>query len=518
MTRPKKFLIVSAQLRDYLCHHLERAVALAEAARRAGMRPALAAHIHCRTYILPTWLETHACRYPDRDTEHHSPPMSLELYAASRLRRSLAELSCVSQRLCGTVERAAFYALPPLLYDLARLARYSLVPRVAQASDYERVWAIAKKRASARRRGVGGESLLPAQIACSCEIDSTLREYRLRPEAIALCQQLLRTETSEADLVGALEWMAEILRLLAQSNIGSGDHVFVDSAQPRDLIAISLVIKHLGESRSPMFHLEFLDGLSQGRLSQAAPREASAEHGWSTSLDRFQGSRRIRLYCDSKCSARAGQLSLLPIPFRAELLSRSSRAPSAPVQLAYLGEARDEKGFPWLPDLAAALLHEYLRPGRARLLVQANVSRPQENPKSVEALERLRAFSPGEVELFATHAPLSPREYYRMASRADVVLLPYVGARYRTATAGVLAEALALGVPVVVPADTWMARQVPAGGGRTFAGFGSFVRSVKEVVDTYRAHRAVTDAFRSTWLKRHSPDAFLSALTCTSLS
>jgi glycosyltransferase involved in cell wall biosynthesis len=110
------------------------------------------------------------------------------------------------------------------------------------------------------------------------------------------------------------------------------------------------------------------------------------------------------------------------------------------------------------------------------------------------------------------HGALDPSEYYALAAQADIMLLPYLPERYRACTSGILAEALAAGAAAVVPAGTWLADQLPSGGGEIFDDFNSFVEAVKCVLNNVAEYRAAALANRPNWLRRHSPDALVAAL------
>ncbi|MGH7139565.1 MAG: glycosyltransferase, partial [Pirellulales bacterium] len=195
-----------------------------------------------------------------------------------------------------------------------------------------------------------------------------------------------------------------------------------------------------------------------------------------------------------------------------QLIARPTRHPSDPITIAYLGEPRDEKGFPWLPDLIDALRDEYLLPGKARFVIQSNVSQPQYNPHSTPALSRLKRQAKLGVELVGQRGPLSPEQYFELVSRADVVLLPYSRGAYRTRTSGALGEALAAGAAVVVPEETWLADQLPPGCGETFETFGDFVMAVKQILDDFESYASAASRNRPLWCQRHSPDALVAAL------
>ncbi len=157
----------------------------------------------------------------------------------------------------------------------------------------------------------------------------------------------------------------------------------------------------------------------------------------------------------------------------------AERAAAEPLRLAFLGEARDEKGFPWLPDLIDDLMDEYVKPRKVRFLLQANVSAPRYNPRSSETLEQLKQYPREQVELFGVDSSLSPQQYYDLVSQADVVLFPYERNRYRACSSGTLAEAIAGGRPAIVPARVGCPRRLPPGGGETFHDYDSFVEAVK---------------------------------------
>jgi glycosyltransferase involved in cell wall biosynthesis len=203
---------------------------------------------------------------------------------------------------------------------------------------------------------------------------------------------------------------------------------------------------------------------------------------------------------------------VLPLPFRAHLIARPARQPDDPITIAYLGEPRDEKGFPWLPDLVENLRDEYLVPGKARFLVQSNVSQPQYNPHTTPALNRLKRQTKLGVELVARHGPLSPEEYFKLVSRADLVLLPYCRGAYRARTSGALGEALAAGAAVVVPEETWLADELPPGCGEAFGTFDDFVAAVRRILDDFESYASAAKRHQALWCQRHSPDALVAAL------
>jgi glycosyltransferase involved in cell wall biosynthesis len=72
------------------------------------------------------------------------------------------------------------------------------------------------------------------------------------------------------------------------------------------------------------------------------------------------------------------------------------------------------------------------------------------------------------IELIERFLPSS--EYDELVAACDLVLLPYEREQYRSRLSAVFVDAACAGVPVVVPAGTWMSDQIDAclGAGATF--------------------------------------------------
>jgi hypothetical protein len=230
----------------------------------------------------------------------------------------------------------------------------------------------------------------------------------------------------------------------------------------------------------------------------------------------FPASDRVRLYTDTERLSEEYEyvglaFGVLPIPFRSRLINTPLRE-GAPLCIAFFGDVRDEKGFDWLPDLLDAMMEEYVSRGRVRFLIQASLIHPEENPRSTPALERLRNYSEDHVRLVGLEGPLAPERYYMLVSEADLLLCPYHPGTYRARSSGTFTEAVAAGIPTVVPRGTWLAGRQPPGSGETFDDLGSFIGAVRQICDDYASYhqRAITG--RGSWLARHSPECLVRAL------
>lgn len=516
----KRFIIVNNGLRDHRGHYFETSMSVAEAARRAGWRPVLATHVDCRPDLLPDWLEAHPLFRTDHwmDQPPADPAMAqveAPYLPESQLPQVLRRAWRNCRRFAWAADRCGFYCLPPFIYDGARgLARWC-VPRILRRQYRTAVGA----RLVHVARQLHWIEQDPWQLGAGFpNLKRALREpdrARLVNEALA---ELSREQAHEIEY--GLIFFDDLRRLLTLAGAGAEDHVWLGTAHAREVLAVCLAVQRLG-ARSPTFHLEFRHSLYRSEPTRQEWEQSPMVRLYRIffSLHERAGcSERIKFYTDTAELARDYEslarqpFGVLPIPFRGELISPIGRRPGEPLRLAYLGEARDEKGFPLLPGLMDGLYEEYLRSGRVRLLVQANVSAPQYNPRSAASLDRLKRYPAHYVELFGLDAPLSPEDYYSLVSQADAVLLPYDRDRYRACSSGTLAEALAGGRPAVVPARSWMSAQLPPGGGEVFHDAASLLDAVSRVIEHYDEYRRCAETHAPSWRSAHSPDALVAAL------
>lgn len=541
MSQQRKFIVLSNGLRNHLGHYLETSLSVAEAAREQGFHPILAAHVECSREYLPSWLESHTTFRTDHWVDEPprgyagSPPLP-EGFCA-RAQRTL-------ERTSRWARRAAYYLLPPLFYDLGRHVAYCCLPRIA--APQERARAVAGLRRRVQRFRYGQHAELIEQAAAWPELSRLLKRlgpdrmpaHRSRHPTCALAEEIATTLPPPArvadaarrllpqglgrELEYALVFYYDLERLLTATGVGRNDHVWLGTAHAREILAVHWAVEHMGLQRAPTFHLEFRHALFGCDLrAPHVPVETPLTHMQRHLLQlhaEWGANDRMRFYTDSAALSRDYEsivdlsFAVLPLPFRARLIKRRQCRSAGPLTIAFLGEARDEKGFPLLPALIEALAEDYIRAGKVRFLIQSNVSQPRYNPQSAEALKHLkRQASPG-VELVARKGALSPEDYYALVSQADIVLLPYAPHAYQARTSGAMGEALAAGAAVVVTSGTWLADQLPAGCGEKFDDPETFVAAVKRIIDDFDSYRSAAEAYCATWRRRHSPEALVAAL------
>ncbi len=144
----------------------------------------------------------------------------------------------------------------------------------------------------------------------------------------------------------------------------------------------------------------------------------------------------------------------VPVPVDPALAQRPAEAHN-PLVVGYIGDARDEKGYQHLPRLVDHLDSDPATAGRVRFLFQSNFNVPGGEPEPRHAKRLLQHARPGLVEL--VEGPFDQKEYADLARRIDILLIPYSAHQYSARSSGVLAEAIAAGIPSVAPARTSMA-------------------------------------------------------------
>lgn len=171
------------------------------------------------------------------------------------------------------------------------------------------------------------------------------------------------------------------------------------------------------------------------------------------------------------------------------------------IHVVYLGDARVEKGYHLLPGAIKNILAKRTD---VKFSVQSNVS-SDPPAEIVKAVEKIKALAGG-VECIGE--PLDSTDYYRLLSRADIVLLPYSPELYRARTSGIFAEAIAFGKPVVVPEGTWMERQIAEYGqcGVAIRGYGEkeLEKSIEYSIENRDTFTLRAKAASERWRKFHN--------------
>lgn len=129
-----------------------------------------------------------------------------------------------------------------------------------------------------------------------------------------------------------------------------------------------------------------------------------------------------------------------------------------PLRVVCGGALRSEKGQRELSRVVELLWDDFLARGRIRLGLQIAPTAARRLIPAGRAIPACDAL-PGEVFDLAEPV-LSAEQYGQRIRSADVGLFLYNGRRYYSRCSGVLLELLICGKPVIVPAGSWLSRQI----------------------------------------------------------
>jgi glycosyltransferase involved in cell wall biosynthesis len=183
----------------------------------------------------------------------------------------------------------------------------------------------------------------------------------------------------------------------------------------------------------------------------------------------------------------------------------ATRERSGNLNIGYLGEARENKGFHLLPYVVRRVSH---RASAVHFHIHSFCHAPQ----SAFYRQSIAGLRGPHVTLYPDS--LDDEEYVQFLDSLDVVLLPYTLQHYHSQTSGVFAEAMALGKSVIVPRGSWMARQLDNyGGGAAFNPDDAedLARQVLAFIDGGVESEAAAERAKR-WTQFHNPTNFLSLI------
>lgn len=175
-----------------------------------------------------------------------------------------------------------------------------------------------------------------------------------------------------------------------------------------------------------------------------------------------QGGLRFRFYTDTEelsreYEARSGcHFITLPIPHTEgnQIAAKSSY----PLTVSYLGDAREEKGYQFLPRLIDFMEKRYPGEDRFCFCLQSNYSVFGGELSVQTAVQEIKKRRDPKVrQIFE---PLSETAYRALLENTDMELLLYAPEKYKARSSGIFAEAMAMGIPAIIPGDTWMSHQI----------------------------------------------------------
>lgn len=146
----------------------------------------------------------------------------------------------------------------------------------------------------------------------------------------------------------------------------------------------------------------------------------------------------------------------LPMGFQVHPPQQKSR--NSIEAMLYIGDARLDKGFPFVPMVARILLKEY-----PSLTLHVQINGYISDVRLRSAAEDLLQMAAETPRLRIYTGFFDQAVYFETINKVDLVIMTYHGRNYVSQESGVFAEVAALGKPVVVPAVGAMERRLLQG-------------------------------------------------------
>lgn len=467
----RKFILIDQSIASLSGHHYEYAVHVLEAAHRAGYATYLATNRrfrdrgeHTPWAVLPAYTYGFWAAQSSAEWEKHLAAVRSRLHRAWFRLRCRLRFSSLGVVWAARENFAEFLLAQPL--DRARLLPILAWTPLVVLYKLLRFFLLL---------------LLLPLAALGFGLRALFRSLLARP----LVRQALHTLFHDlADLAQIpayfvarrqriLEWLREFrsLRRFAADTaalfrripLAEDDLVFIPTISVVEMMGLRLFLDRHPALPPVSWHLLFRRDLYRGREADYARQDPwVSAHG--EVFRHFQrgltGRQRILFYTDTaELTAQYNRLGAalfhtVPIPH-----TRRSGSPHdpPPLRLIYVGDARREKGFHLLPHLVEELWSDYVAPGKIAFRLQSNYNVPQGEPEAVLARAQLETYPPDCVELLKN--PLTSAQYQELLLSGDINLLLYDPENYYARSSGILVESLAAGMPVIVPAASWLARQ-----------------------------------------------------------
>jgi glycosyltransferase involved in cell wall biosynthesis len=325
--------------------------------------------------------------------------------------------------------------------------------------------------------------------------------------------------------LNAFHIVAEITRedLSRITDIGPDDLMYFSSALPAQLFALAQWMGALPRDALPLVATEF--GIDPGTDLQHTPqglnyvvrdpradprailyRSAAARIPapvlpWLNMITFDQAS------SAAFCAVLGKHVGVLPTPHVATAPIRS-RAGKRPITIAVLGNQRPEKGYQFMPEVAKILLQSH---SDIRVLCH------NANPSAMrETQEDLHAVAAKDERLIMDERLVGGEVWQGLLDMSDLIILPYASPRFAISYSAVAVEAIANGIPLVVPAGSSMARLVQefGGAGTTFERPepASIIDATARALDRFDALGTMAFSGAQLWPHVHGPKNMLDAI------
>lgn len=278
---------------------------------------------------------------------------------------------------------------------------------------------------------------------------------------------------SDLEAPSAVTQKSEVFRkeldgLISSMKLGPDDFLFLPTMGWHDLAGLTEWLKHAPKDKTPRFGLLFRRNI-YGCYAHEFYQYGFEVHDLSAAFDRLRQADTdglVTLFTDTdELTAEYDSISFRPfktLPIPAPDLTkldvpRRPKRERPPYSLVYLGDAREEKGFKFLP----VLLNEAVSRARddntpaLRLKSQCYFAPGFDDGEVIAAAAVVRSHAPEYCDII--DGVLEGDAYALAIHDADAILVPYNRENYISRSSGIFIEAVTAKKPVIVTAGTHMA-------------------------------------------------------------
>lgn len=483
-----KFALVDQSVKGEGGHHLEYAVRVLEAAEKQGFEPVLGAGVKFTGGSSPAYPSFSVFRYSFWENLHRKGGLArlFLAYATFRKeRREAAQQRKVRRKYASEYTRTGLdkhrsLEVETLRDPLMEVFASDLSPLPSKRGALVRhryVHHYKEKARSTYWRMVAAYGRLPRLIHVPIHlfrrITGGLFRFSLRQSkrlaklailavAAPFCAVALPFIMGPAHRPAFRQDLQTFMR---KARLKPGDIVFVPTLGETEMLALADLCARNPLARKIRWRLLFRRDLFSGRsIHHGSQNNDVSVRRFRLALEetkRKLAGTDVRFYTDTDPLTdqynhpKIFPFETLPIPVGAEFMPSRKPGNERPLIAGYLGDARDEKGYPLLADAVNHIYQSHIASGDVRLMAQSNYNLEAGEPGSIAAKLSLMALPPQARDL--PEGPFSSAEYAALFNEADILLVPYNAEAYASRSSGVFAEALAAGRPTLVTRGSWMA-------------------------------------------------------------
>ncbi len=258
---------------------------------------------------------------------------------------------------------------------------------------------------------------------------------------------------------------ADVSRFVKRVNASEGDIVFVPTLGVVETVGVVFEMPKL-KKMGLSWHFLFRRNIFNGREPQYNDQIASnIETANALELSKYAirvHGAHIYFYTDTDAltiqynKISGVKFTTLPIPSE-NTAAKIEKDKTAVLNISYIGDARDEKGYHKLPKLVGDLRATQLTEDKIHFHLQSNFNVKGGETNSALAKAMLRGENRDYVSL--PEGPFDSETYDELIHQTDIMLIPYSGENYYARSSGVFSESLAAGIPFVATDKTWMSQE-----------------------------------------------------------